>query len=42
MVAYGSFKRKKNHWLQMGFKMKQKTNGNIDSYKVHIMLKGYS
>ncbi len=26
----------------MGLKMKQKTSGNIDSYKVHIMLKGYS
>jgi hypothetical protein len=26
----------------MGFKMKQKASGDIDSYKVHVMLKGYS
>jgi hypothetical protein len=26
----------------MGFKMKQKANGDIDIYKMHIVLKGYS
>jgi hypothetical protein len=26
----------------MGFKMKQKEIGDIDNYKVHIVLKGYS
>ncbi len=26
----------------MGFKMKQKASGDIDSYKMHVMLKDYS
>ncbi len=26
----------------MGFKMKQKASGDIDNYKMHIVLKGYS
>jgi hypothetical protein len=26
----------------MGLKMKQKASGDIDSYKMHVMLKGYS
>ncbi len=42
MGACGSFRTKKSHWLQMGFKMKQKANGDIDIYKMHIVLKGYS